>query len=269
MKYAIIISQKDLAGLNIKQTLIEFFNFKETQEQFGSSKVYEKSNTKLYTTQKDSVDCENIDKEIEADFFIFATKHQSKNNIPSLSVHTQGNWGKAEYGGQDKKLCVAPACYLKKALIQLDKLTDKEQFEIIQECTHHGPFMKKLSMFIEIGSTPEQWNSKKAAKIIAQTILHITENPPIENKSAIGIGGLHHTPSFKKIILNTEIAIGHVCPKYQLENLDKQLVEQAINKTIPKPKLVILDWKGLGAHKQKVMSILDEIGIEVKRTKQF
>lgn len=270
MKFAIIVSKKDEAGLNIKERLLELYDFKETGEEFEGNPVFElNESVRLYTCEKDSIYCEDIDKQIDADMFIFATKHESKAKIPSLSVHVQGNWGKAEYGGQDKQVCVAPALYLKKALQTLNKLTAGMEFEIIQECTHHGPFLSKPSMFIEIGSDIEQWQNKEAAKIIANTINILISEPVEQYKTAFGIGGLHHTPNFKKIVLDSDIAIGHVCPKYMLEYLDEDMIKQAIERTEPRAELVILDWKGLKEFKKRISEMLEKMDIKVKRTKDF
>ena len=60
MQTAIIISQKDIAGLNIKNSLLNYF--RKNNEKFEDSEVYELDNLKMYTTNKDSIHCENIDK---------------------------------------------------------------------------------------------------------------------------------------------------------------------------------------------------------------
>ena len=255
--------KKDIAGLNIKDSLLNLYDFKETGEKYGNNSIFQlNKNIKLYTTEKDSIYCENIDKEIEADLFIFATKHKATSKIPSLSVHTQGNWSKAEFGGRNRQVCIAPACYLKQGLIKLNELGKQTDFEIIQECTHHGPYLEKPSMFIEIGSSEEQWKRKDAADIIAKTIYHLVTNEPKQCKTAFGIGGLHHTPNFKKIILNSDIALGHVCPKYMLQSLDKVMIKQALEKTMEKVEVIVLDWKGLKTEKQRISSLLKEMGLD-------
>ena len=176
---AIIVSKKDIAGMNIKECLLRLFDFKETGQEFEGKKIYEikfeKEKIRLYTTENDSINCENIDKKIDADFIIFATKHQSKSRIASLSVHVQGNWSKAEFGGSDRKLCIADADYLRECLFKLKEIAgNNNNYEIIQECTHHGPYLAKTPcMFIEIGSSEKQWPDKEAGNIIAKTIISI------------------------------------------------------------------------------------------------
>jgi D-aminoacyl-tRNA deacylase len=251
---AIITSKLDPAGVNLAEEL--------------KKHNIEKYDARLYEIEERTVLSEHIDKKIDAELFIFATRHQSKSQIKSLSVHSPGNWNKAEAGGQDRKVCLCPADYLKEALIFLEK-NNTIGFDVIQECTHHGPYIEKPCFFIEIGSTEEEWKNKDAAKIIVTTILHLLEHKPKQHRTALGIGGLHTTPNFKKIILNSGIAIGHVCPKYMLEFLDKELIERSLERTFSKADLIILDWKGLGEHKQKITEILKEIDVEVKRTSAF
>ena len=48
--------------------------------------------------------------------------------------------------------------------------------------------------------------------------------------------------------------------------LDKRMILQAIEKTIPKPDFILLDWKGLGKEKQRIVRLLDEMKIEYKRS---
>ncbi len=267
MQTAIICSQQDTAGLNIKDKLLQMYDFKE-EGYFEESRYYRLKNIGLYTTEHDSVDCENVDEKIDADLFVFATKHESKAGIPSLCVHTQGNWGSADYGGKPRTLCVCPASYLKEGFRKIHELAGDSGYDIIQEVTHHGPFLEKPSFFIEIGSNKERWEDESAARIIAKTIMHLIEEKP-NYRTAIGIGGLHHSPNFKKIILDTDIAMGHICPKYQLKNLDIEMVNQAIAKTRPSPEMVILDWKGLSGYKNKMKKIIDQIKLPIKRTSDF
>lgn len=271
MRFAVIVSTKDPAGLNIKEALMRIYDFQDAGKKFDNHPVYSYQDIMLYTTDTDTILCEDIDEKIDADIFIFATRHKSQSGIPSLSVHTTGNWGKADkdFGGKDKTLCVAPTDYLKQAIkyIEANNQTD---FEVVQECTHHGPFIKKPIMFIEIGSSEKQWGNIAAADTIAATIIHITISEPFRSKTAFGIGGLHTTPNFKKIMMKTDISVGHVCPKYMLENLDEEMIKKAIKNNHPNiADIIILDWKGLGTEKERIIKILKELDIPFTRTSEF
>jgi len=271
MQFAVIVSSKDPAGITIKESLMRLYEFEKTKDIFDKSPVYKFQNIKLYTSAKESVLCENIDDKIKADIFVFATKHKSQSGIPSLSVHGIGNWGNAdrEHGGKDKTLCISPANYLKEALTFLEK-NNAVKFDVVQECTHHGPFLKKPVMFIEIGSSEKQWKNKDAADIIAKAIAHIEIVNPMMFKAAIGIGGLHTTPNFKKIMLKTDIALSHVCPKYNLQNLDEDLIISAMRSSYPgAAEMAILDWKGLGEFKEKITGMLKKLSIPFMKTSAF
>ncbi len=256
MKTAVIASKKDPAGMNIKECL----------EEYG----LEKYGAKVFAVEQESVFNEDIDKSIEADLFIFATKHQSKEGVPSLSCHVPGNWGKADFGGIDRKLCIAPAVYLKEIFLLLNKINDLGGFQLTMECTHHGPYLGKPCFFIEIGSSEEQWKNKKAGKVIAKVIFEflnkLKNNDLGSYKIAFAVGGTHYLATLNKLQLNSDIAIGHTCPKYRLHNLDEHMLLQAIKKTVPKPDFILLDWKGLGKEKQRIVDLLGELKIEYKRT---
>ena len=250
MRYAIVVSEKDIAGMNIRQRLLERDDF--------DKKI-------LCTIKEDTIHSEDLDREIEADIFIFATRHKAKAGIKTLTCHTPGNWSKAEYGGKDRKLCVAYANLIKTAYLKLKKNNDLD-YEVSMECTHHGPYMEKPCMFIEIGSTEEEWKDEKAAEIIAKTISEIINEGIKEHRTAVGLGGLHYCDNFNKILERADIAIGHICPKYQLENLDEDMLKQAIERTKEKVELFILDWKGLGTEKQRILDLLDRLKIKYERT---
>ena len=118
MNIAIISSSKDPAGVNIRNSLIELFSFEKTNEKFDGNDIFvfneiQNKSIKLYLINEDLIFSENIDKKIDADFFVFASKHRSKENTPSFAVHPIGNWDKAEFGGQEKKLCSSSAVLLK------------------------------------------------------------------------------------------------------------------------------------------------------------
>ncbi len=272
---AIIASMKDTAGLNIKKQLLRIYPFEKTESYFDADSIYKLKNSRLnirlFTISKDSINAENLDKIIDAELFAFITKHKSKSEIPSLCIHTQGNIGRADYGGKPKNVSIAPACYLKTGLKNLHKL-NSINFDVVQEVTHHGPHMEKPSFFIEVGATEKEWKNEQAASIVATALMKTLFNVK-SCISAIGIGGPHTTTNFKKIILNTNIGLGHVCAHYNLPDLDYDMLNQMFIKTIPKPSLIILDWKGLKHEKERIKGIVEKFSqehdIKVLKTKNF
>lgn len=268
---AIIASSKDPAGINIRNSLIELFNFEKNSKKFDDNDVYQyakiKNKTiKLYLINDDLIFAENIDKKISADFFIFASKHRSKENTKSFAVHPIGNWGNADFGGQEKTLCFSSAVLLKNFFVGLNENGKNIGYEITLEATHHGPYVEKPAVFVEIGSTDKEWNDKNNGEIITRTIINSLKNENQNYKIAIGIGGPHYCNNFNKIVLRADIALSHICPKYHLDKLNEELIKQSIQKTKEKIDFVLLDWKGLGAEKQRIVDLLKNLNLEFKRT---
>jgi D-aminoacyl-tRNA deacylase len=204
-------------------------------------------------------------------------------------LHAIGNFGKAEFGGREKTLCIAPSVYLKNIFNELSKNAQDSDYEASIEATHHGPYLEKPVLFVEIGSSEKEWIDENAGNIIAKSIINIIKkdnnifnekNLIINNESmkkinndennnyesVFVIGGSHYNHVANKVMLKTDLAVGHICAKYNLENLDESLIKEAMEKTIPKAKFVLLDWKGLGKEKQRVVGILEKNNIEYKRS---
>ena len=281
MKYAIVVSEKDLAGLNTKEQLLSNYNFKKLDEKldekFDSDYVYEyvysdndsdnAVNIRIYTVAEESIHCENIDEKINCDAIIFATRHASKKGVKALCVHVCGNWGEAQAGGKTKEICIAMPNLMSSALIKLTELSKGTDYEdlITQESTHHGPYVEKPCMFIEIGSEKISWQNKIAGKILADTIINILTKPLEEKESLIVIGGGHYNQLAHKLVFKYGFSVGHIIPKHMLEHVDAKLIKDAFLKNNSKIKMAILEWKGLGSQKQKIKILLEELVLPYKR----
>lgn len=262
INFAIVYSKKDEAGVNIAEQLGKFFL----------------PQVPIIELSKESVYSENIDESDErlknAEFIIFATKHQSKAGEKSLSLHAPGNWRNADFGGKPGKVCSTSAQAIKFLFRKLEENAKQANYEnnITLECTHHGPLISKPCCFIELGSSIEGWRDKNGAEIIAKTISDF-QNFKKDNKikSAIGIGGPHYCPNFNKIQLNSdEYAIGHIIPEYALP-LNESMLKEAIEKTKENLDLVIVDSKGCGnsENRQKVIEVIGKLGMTYEKTENI
>lgn len=268
MNLAIITSNKDQASLNIRDSLLSLFSFTETEETFDDNPVLKyKENIKLYLLNERTIFAEDLDKKIKADLFIFASKHSAKSDVKTLCIHTPGNWDKAEVGGKEKTLSISAPIHMKNAFLTMNEF--ETEYVKTMEVTHHGPYLEKPCFFIEIGPSEKEWEDKTAGDIIAKTIIEALEKGKKGYKTAILIGGSHYNDMTNKIMLRTNCAVGHVCPKYMIENISKELILSAIQKTNPKPELILIDWKGLGQFKQKVMDIIQEINLPYERAQRI
>ncbi|MEM3399781.1 MAG: D-aminoacyl-tRNA deacylase [Candidatus Micrarchaeia archaeon] len=247
-KFLILFSKQDVAGTNIAMKL------KECGIAFGFAE-YEESLLHL----KEPPDCE---------ICLFASRHKSVSGKPCLTAHVPGNWNLAEHGGEPKTLSIAPASKLKVALNSLVKHAKERNFfwQVVAECTHHGPTFQKPSLFVEIGSSENEWNDKTAVEIVASAIVDVVDSED-EFPTAFGVGGPHYTPAFTKIILNKDYAVGHILPQYHVDNIDYETFSQGIEKTVENVDFVLIDWKGLtSAQREKIQNLCEEYGIAWKRT---
>ncbi len=268
LKKLVIVSSKDKAGTNIKEALVRKFDFEETSERFDSYPIFKRGNYEILTSSKDIIFSDHINK--EADLYVFASRHSSVEGIPCLTVHATGNFSASnEYGGRGKELSLTNSYYLKRALQLLRKFAEElgVSYKISQEVTHHGPTSYKVpSFFIEIGSSEEEWTNPTAAEVIAKTIMNLDTESFSNFISAIGFGGPHYAPKFTKLSLETNYAIGHICSKYAVDDLDRSTFRQMLEKTIPKPEVALIDWKGLRKDsREKVIKLLSEVGLKYER----
>lgn len=253
-KFLIIASRKDLAGMNIVAAL----------NQFGK---YD-----FYIREEEIISQENLDtlKISQYDFVIFASKHQSAEGGKTLSIHAPGNLKNSS----EKNLCPSSALFQKFLFQELNKQSQEHmlKYQVTLECTHHGPIIDKPCVFIEIGSTLNEWRDKRAAFVVAKTIRDTIENfkPNEYREIAIGIGGPHYCPNFNKIQLNSNVALSHIIPSYILP-VSEQIVLEAINKTQEEIDFVLLDWKGIGPQESRnqIISILDKNHINYKKIKEI
>ena len=274
MNIALIISTRDYAGLNIQRALFEHAPFKEQKEPFENKPTHEWKNNlhtvKTYMTDDWCVEAENIDARIgwlECELVIFPITHRSAEGVPSLTVHAPGNWDEAKLGGKPGYLPPTHASLMKFALQTLRKEAEGTDHKITMEATHHGPYVEKPIFFIEIGSGEAEWKNPAMGDIIAKTLVHVLSQPIPECRIAFGIGGPHYMPNFGHIVLETDIAVGHVCPKHHLPHLDEEMMQNAM--TASQASFALLDWKGMGAEKERITAMLEKMNIKWEKTGKY
>jgi D-aminoacyl-tRNA deacylase len=267
-------SKKDAASLNIKKQILNHYNFNETAENFEGNPIYTAEingrKVKLVTLNEESVYAQNITDYFEnLELVVFISRHSSESGTPTLSVHTPGNLGAADLGGLPRRVSVSPANAMREALKALKQFRDELRldYEVCYECTHHGPSLNVPAMFVELGSSPKQWNDLKAAEAVAHAAIKaISTFGKAEAKAVLGIGGPHYNTKFTRIALEDTIAFGHMIPKYAIPYTDTEILGQCMEKTLEKVECAILDWKGIkGEHKSKLIEMLNEVGLPVQK----
>ena len=255
-KILIVASKLDKAGVNMTTQLSQFGDFK------------------FYLVDKEAIYTENLDLEKinSFDFIIFASKHVSESREKTLSVHAPGNWRSAEYGGVPGKACKSSAIFMKQIFEKIHENMlqyNLKEYKLTLEATHHGPLIDKPCVFVEIGSTENEWTDRRVGFVMAKALSEAIKNfkPNPYNEIAVAIGGPHYCPNFNKIQLRSNIAISHVIPQYSFP-FTEEMVTEAIRKTDEEVDFVLLDWKGLGnsEQRQRILEILDKNYISHKKT---
>jgi D-aminoacyl-tRNA deacylase len=267
-KYLVIASKKDKAGINITTNLSQF------RQNPVLSSMQKGNSFDFYLVEEDIVSNKGLDHEKinKYDFVIFASKHKAESGEKSLSIHAPGNWRNAELGGQDNRVCRVSALFMKQAFEILRANVGKydlDDYKVTLEVTHHGPFIDKPCMFIEIGSSENEWVDRRAGFVIAKTISEIIQKfrPNPYREVAIGIGGPHYCPNFNKLQLKSNIALSHIIPGY-VAPISEEMIKEAISKTEEEVDFAVLDWKGLSPaeERQKLIDLLERNYIAWKRS---
>jgi len=253
--FLIVGSKADKASRNIIMNLIDFGGFN------------------LHLIDENMLNTENLDldKINKYDLIIFVSKHKSEKKGKTLSIHAPGNWKEVWGGGKSGRICPSSALFQKHlfGILNQEKTKSELKYNVTLECTHHGPLIDRPSVFIEIGGGEEEWGDRRASFVIAKTLRRAIdewkENPYQE--VAVGIGGPHYCPNFNKIQLNSNVALGHIIPKYVFP-ITEQMILESVNNTIEEVDFVVLDWKGLGSaeNRQKIINILEKNYISWKKS---
>ena len=270
----IVASNKDPASLNIRKQVLSNYDFQEKAEKFDSDPVYEaKINgnvVKLLTLNNESIYAQHLPESFaNLQLVVFISRHSSVSGTPTLSVHTPGNFAEAALGGIPKTVSVSPANLMRKALITMFKLKNEMHldYEVSYECTHHGPSFNLPTMFVELGSSPQQWSDLKAAEVVAHSAIEAVRqfgNYPL--RTVMGIGGPHYNAKFTRMALESDLAFGHMVPKYAISKADSDVLKQCAERTIEKVETAILDWKGIkGEDKPKLVEALNKVDIEFEK----
>lgn len=248
MTVLIIASNKDPASINIKNCLLKQSQW-ENINTFYENKVYKNiknQNLIIITINDRKILHDNIDTEVQQNLglkpklAIFISRHTSKTGNPTLTLHPIGNYGKALFGGRDKKLIQSPPIIMTELLRILKRNANEKNLyhNVCFEVTHHGPNISIPSLFIEVGSNPDEWKKISPANAVAKSILELFELSYIENRSTdipvlIGLGGGHYAPRFTDIALERKVAFGHMIPTYQINSgvIDELMIEEVIKNT--------------------------------------
>ncbi len=265
----IMNSQNDPAGSNIFQRLLENYDFRKIEKTFDSFPVFRLENIFVASCQEEVI---RLGTELDESFrsenlqYVFISKHRAESQIPTLTAHFTGNFGANDFGGEPGEIAKHSPSMLKNYFIALNSLRDKipREYGISLEATHHGPTsLARPCMFVELGSSEPQWEDKRASLCVAKALMHSLHNGRKYDRCAIALGGTHYPDKFNRLLLDNELAVGVTAPKYALSLIDEKMITQMVAKSQEKITLAVADTKGLGKEKNRILSLVEEIGLEL------
>ena len=254
---AVVVSRADEASVHVGDHLRDLADWSESEDDSrpdaeGGGAVYRLERGEGDRTAADPVELRefealHLDLERPADAFgdpdllVFVSRHSGETG-PLLTAHHTGNVGPADHGGEANRF--ARACPSAHARV-LDALAAHapEGYEVGMECTHHGPTdVGAPSMFVEVGSGPEEWADPDAARAVARAALDLrgvpadrtlegasdagdgtdgsgVAGPDRDRRHLLGVGGGHYAPRFGRVVKETDWAVGHVAADWGLDAL--------------------------------------------------
>jgi len=231
------------------------------------------------------------------------SRHVSVSKTPSLTLHAIGVPGETPHGdrgqaGGIKGRIVPPsprfgALFRTMSALAVDRGLD-EKYDLTMETTHHGPVLTSPTLYIEIGSTPDQWGDERAAKVWADTLstcLGLSGSNQVGSWKGsgdvmIGLGGGHYAPRHRSVISQSDVWVGHLLANYAL-SFDEQTMEEglphgswrhAVTMAIESTRIAFpggsvfahLDRKSFkGWQRQALASLLSEFDVPLRRGKQI
>jgi len=264
----IVASSSDLASKTLAEAVIKEQGFDSTGIGLLGKPLYQRDSLLLCIFEGSVVSPPDLDSFFNPQAYIFLSRHSAESGIASLTAHTTGNFStEAKFGGSGGELGRGDAGLLKDYLMALsNRKTQVPTYEITLEATHHGPTsLSKPVLFVELGSSERYWGDRSAASVVAESLIDALTHRRIWDKVAIGFGGTHYSEKFNEVVTTGDVAVSFIAPKYALEHIDEKMVGQMIQKTTAPVKYALLDWKGLGPHKDKISKLVSQFGLEAIR----
>lgn len=231
------------------------------------------NNLNLVATDEELIHIKNIDKfEFPNNVLIFLSKHASKSKIPTLTSHFTGNFSTDKsLGGAAFEIGIAYPSFQKEYMKNLFSIRNNlPKYDLTIESSHHGPTSSSNPiLFIEIGSSEEEWNNKETAKMVCDCLIQTIQNANKKENNeeleiAIGLGGNHYPQKFNNLILSSNVAFASIASKHNLRFINNEMLNQMWEKSIEKVTSIYIDKKGMGSEKNRILSLLRTHVLEPK-----
>lgn len=254
----LVASVNDPAGMNMAESLYG--------DRLEAGQILSCDGFDLMAVHGPTIEADSIEASLPKTYegILFLSKHMAVSGKLALTCHSTGNFSKAQAGGNDGQVAVPHSQMIKRHICALwDHRSEFEGFDLTLEATHHGPTaLRTPSAFIEVGTTEAQWNDRilcgKVASILRDALLESKTPSP----SAICFGGNHYPSKFTCEALHGEFATGTIVPKHALEHIDEAMMSHICAQN-PDARVALLDSKGLGTYKRRILELLSYTDLEV------
>ncbi|MCG1002363.1 MULTISPECIES: D-aminoacyl-tRNA deacylase [Halobacterium] len=210
----IVVSRADSASEHIGEHLLDLGDFEQTD-----AGVYRADGFELREFDDLHIDIEDPAAAFDDPDYVVVVSRHAGDTGALLTAHHTGNFGDAEYGGEDRAL--ADACpNAHREVVDALREHAPDGYEVGMECTHHGPTeVSAPSMFVELGSDEEQWDDPEGARAVAQAVIDLRGVDARSDRALVAFGGGHYAPRPTRIVRETDWGVGHVAADWCLDGL--------------------------------------------------
>jgi len=272
----IVTSEQDEVSKRLHPKIIEELKLRIIEDR-ARYQMYGLEDTYLiHFTNKDLIYTDDVEdiiesKKLNVKLLLYVSRHEMANPKPMFTVHVSGNWGGNTFGGKPEKVSLSHPYATSQLFKVLNKYVVEERLNEYYSCeieaTHHGPSIETIPvLFLELGSSVNEWSDIKALNLMLNVIKDFcqnfdkylsTSNGPV----TLSIGDLHYS-TLKNEVLDGKISISHIIPKYI--NINDRVLEMAMARSILKVERAIVHWKAIGRDvRSLVLNFLHQRNIEI------
>ncbi len=305
----LLASRADSASVNLHRAVLALGSWSNAEDySHGILHRHNEKEVHLLLIEQLHIHADALDKlhekncDVIVEEVLVLSRHSSKSGIPSLSVHTIGVPGEVPHGepafaGGLKGLAVPPSPRFSVLFKKLQEETIEsglaDEFDVTLETTHHGPVLSSPTLYLEIGSTENEWDRQDASYVWAKVLSDVLGLAggkemgcwPGHGDVMIGFGGGHYAPRHTAVINQGNFWMGHLLANYALQFDDSNSdslpsgpwlhavkeVVRATRESYPGGLIFAhLDRKSFkGWQRSALINALNEIGVEIRRGKDM
>ncbi|BES81575.1 D-aminoacyl-tRNA deacylase [Pyrodictium abyssi] len=270
----IAYSLADPAGSGAAKALAELAAWEKCSLPRAVSCVYEpRLRAYLASFREDTIYFDFLDEAAPGDTSAYIVLSRHSGGKPTLTVHYTGNPGpEAPYGGRPRELSHTWPRLMAALLREYRRVAEEagllEEFGLSLEATHHGPTsLARPVVFIEIGSSENEWKRGDAHQALAQTVYNVLSRGWLDEPCstvAIGVGDTHYPAKHTRAVLEKGVCYTHIFSKHVLDSLDEELLAQAVEKSRD-PVDAVLFSKVPSRVKNLVRGFAEKRGLRVEK----